>query len=179
MFRSLPRGQGLIVAAALALLVGVPAAQASSPRSRAERAFLTEMVGHHAMAVDMARMAQERATHPELRSMADDIVRSQSAEINRMQSWLRRWYGKSANPKMNHEEMQQMEELERAASPAEFEIRFMALMTMHHTQALERARAIRERRVHGKTRRLARDIIRAQEREIEQMRSWLVAWYAN
>jgi uncharacterized protein (DUF305 family) len=178
MLRSLPRGHGLVVAAALVVLLA-PAALASGPRSGAERAFLSEMVSHHAMAVDMAEMAQERATHPELKSMADDIVRSQSAEIDRMQSWLRRWYGKSAKPRMGHEEMQQMEELERAASPAEFEIRFMALMTMHHAQAIERARAIRERRIHGKTRKLTRDIIRAQEREIEQMRSWLVAWYAD
>ena len=72
-----------------------------------------------------------------------------------------------------------MEELERAASPAEFEIRFMALMTMHHAQAIERAKAVRQRRIHAKTRKLTRDIVSAQQREISQMRSWLVDWYAN
>lgn len=174
-----PRRARLVILATVLSLFLVPTAQASGPRSGAERAFLTEMVSHHAMAVDMAKMAQEKATHPELTAMADDIVRSQSAEIERMQSWLRRWYGKSAKPKMRHEDMQQMEELERAASPAEFEIRFMALMTMHHAQAIERAKAVRQRRIHAKTRKLTRDIVSAQEREISQMRSWLVEWYAN
>ena len=178
MFRTL-RWAAPAIAASVLLFSLVPLAQASAPRSRAERAFLTEMVSHHGMAVDMAKMAQERAVHPELKAMADDIVASQSAEIKRMRSWLRRWYGKSAKPKMNHEDMMQMEELENSASPAEFEVRFMALMTMHHTQAIERAKAVRQRRIHAKTRKLTRDIIRAQEREIGQMRSWLVAWYAN
>lgn len=178
MFRSL-RWTALVIAASALLFSLVPVAQASAPRSRAERAFLTEMVSHHGMAVDMAKMAQERAAHPELKAMADDIVASQSAEIERMRSWLRRWYGKSAKPKMNHEDMMQMEELRNSASPAEFEVRFMALMTMHHTLAIERAKAVRQRRIHAKTRKLTRDIIRAQEREIGQMRTWLVAWYAN
>ena len=178
MFRSL-RWSALAIAASALLLSLAPIAQASDPRSRAERAFLSEMVSHHGMAVDMAMMAQERATHPELKTMADDIVASQSAEIKRMRSWLRRWYGKSAKPKMNHEDMMQMEELQNSASPAEFEVRFMALMTMHHTQAIVRAKAVRQRRIHAKTRKLTRDIIRAQEREIGQMRTWLVAWYAN
>lgn len=47
--------QLVVLATALSLFL-VPAAQASGPRSRAERAFLTEMVSHHAMAVDMAKM---------------------------------------------------------------------------------------------------------------------------
>jgi uncharacterized protein (DUF305 family) len=66
-----------------------------------------------------------------------------------------------------------------SALSAEFEIRFIALMTAHHTQAIERATAIRERRIHLQARKLTRDIISAQEREITQMRSWLVDWYAN
>ncbi len=167
-----------VLAASLAFLL-VPAAQASGPKSRAERAFLTEMVSHHSMAIDMAEMAQEKATHPELKAMADEIISSQSAERKSMQSWLKRWYGKRAKPVMSHGDMMMMEELEKAATPAEFEVRFMALMTMHHTQAVERARAIRSGPIHSQTRKLARDIIRAQDREIEQMRSWLAAWYGN
>jgi uncharacterized protein (DUF305 family) len=169
----------------VALLIGVlavataPTAGASKPRSKAERVFLSDMVSHHAMAVDMAEMAMERAAHPELKTMADAIIRTQTAEMEEMQSWLKRWYGKTVKPMMDHQDMQQMEELEGSASAAEFEVRFMALMTVHHTQATERATAVQQRPIHAKTRRLADDIISAQQEEIDQMRSWLVAWYAN
>lgn len=169
----------------IALVIGLltlavaPAANASKPRSKAERVFLTDMVSQHAMAVDMAEIAMDKAAHPELKTLAAGMIESQTSEINEMRSWLKRWYGETVKPTMGHHDMQQMEELEGSASPAEFEVRFMALMTMHHTQAMERAMAAQERPIHGKTRDLAADIIAAQQREIDQMRSWLVAWYAN
>jgi uncharacterized protein (DUF305 family) len=74
--------------------------------------------------------------------------------------------------------MAQMEELEEATGSA-FEIRFLALMSVHHTQAVERAAIAVNRAKHPRVRKLARAIIRAQEDEIEQFRDWLVAWYAS
>jgi uncharacterized protein (DUF305 family) len=170
-----------LVVAALVALVGALAiaapASASGPRSKAERAFLVDMVGHHSMAVDMAEMAKEKATHQELKDMADDIIRTQTAEMTRMRAWLKRWYDREVGDHdMGHDEDMDMLE---AATGAEFEVRFMAMMSVHHTQAIERARAVRSSRLHDKVRRLTRDIIRAQQREISQLQEWLVAWYAN
>ena len=134
------------------------------------------MVGHHAMAIDMATMARERATHKELKDLADYIIRTQSAEMDRMRKWLRDWYGRSvAEDHMGQHEDMQM--LERAIG-AEFEVRFMGMMSVHHTQAIERATAMRRSRLHGQVRRLTRNIIRAQQREIGELQEWLVAWFA-
>jgi len=159
-----------------ALSIAAPAS-ANAPRSKAERAFLVDMVAHHAMAVVMAEMAKEKATHQELKDLADDIIRTQTAEMDRMRKWLKAWYGRTVDDDhMGHDEdMQMLEE----ASGAEFEVLFISMMSVHHTQAIERARAVRRSRLHGKVRQLTRDIISAQEREIEQLREWLVAWYAN
>jgi uncharacterized protein (DUF305 family) len=167
-------------AAALALLgalaIAAPAS-ANAPRSKAERAFLVDMIGHHTMAVDMAEMAKEKATHQELKDLADDIIRTQTAEMDRMREWLRKWYGRTVgeHDMGDDEQMRMLEE----ASGAEFEVRFMAMMMVHHTQAVERARTVRRYRLHAKVRRLTRDIVRAQTREITQLEEWLVAWYAN
>jgi uncharacterized protein (DUF305 family) len=166
-------------AAALALLgalaIAAPAS-AEKPRSKAERAFLVDMVGHHAMAVDMAEMAKEKATHQELKDLADDIIRTQTAEMDRMRNWLRVWYGRTVDEDMGHDEDMQM--LEEASGP-EFEVLFISMMSVHHTQAIERSTAVRRSRLHGKVRRLTRDIVRTQEQEIGQLQEWLVAWYAN
>jgi uncharacterized protein (DUF305 family) len=167
-----------VFAGALGLLL-VPTTQAKGPTGAYDRAFLTDMIGHHAMAVEMGEMAREKATHAELREAADEIIRTQSAEIKRMRSWLRAWYGKRrVQPELDHHEMAQMEELERATG-AEFEIRFLALMSVHHAQAVERAKIAIRRAKHPRVRKLARAIVEAQEREIEQFRGWLVAWYAS
>ena len=166
-----------VALALLGMLAIAAPASANAPRSKAERAFLVDMVGHHAMAVDMAEMAKAKATHQELKDLADDIIRTQTAEMDRMRTWLKVWYGRSvAEDHMGHDEDMQM--LEEATGP-EFDVRFMAMMSVHHTQAVERATAVRRSRLHGKVRRLTREIISAQEREIGQFQEWLVAWYAN
>ena len=173
------RGIALVVAA-LAMLGAfaiASSASANAPRSKAERAFLVDMVGHHSMAVDMAEMAKEKATHQELKDMADDVIRAQTAEIERMRDWLKKWYGREvADDHMGHDEDMQM--LEEASGP-EFEVLFLSMMSVHHTQAIERARAVRRYPLHGKVRQLTRGIIRTQRAEVRQMQEWLVAWYAN
>ena len=90
-----------------------------------------------------------------------------------MRSWLKQWYGRTVDEHMGHggEDMQMLEE----ATGAEFEVRFLAMMSVHHTQAIERSRAVRHYRLHGKVRKHTKEIIRAQM----QMQEWLVAWYAN
>jgi uncharacterized protein (DUF305 family) len=168
----------LLLLATVAAVLGPPA-QASEPRSAAERVFLVDMVGHHAMAVEMAEMAQKRASHAELKNLAADIIASQTAEQKRMRAWLKRWYDVTPGAGMHHEDMADMEEIEKSATAAEFEVRFMAMMTMHHTQAIERATQVRNRRIHAKTRGLTANIIETQDREVAQMRDWLAEWYGN
>jgi uncharacterized protein (DUF305 family) len=160
-----------------ALAVAAPAT-ANGPRSKGERGFLVDMVGHHAMAVQMAEMATEKATHQELKDLADDIITAQTEEMDRMRRWLKDWYDREVDEDhMGHED-EDMQMLEQATG-AEFEVLFISMMTVHHTQAIERARAVRRSRIHAKTRTLTRNIIRTQQREIDQLQEWLVAWYAN
>ena len=181
MTRSRPARRSLLWISALAMLsmlaIAAPAS-ANAPRSKAERMFLVDMVGHHEMAVDMAEMANEKATHPELKGMAGDIIRTQTAEIKRMRMWLKRWYGRTVEPGHMGHGGEDMDMLGKATGP-EFDVRFLAMMSVHHTQAVERATAVRRSPLHPQVRRLTRQIIRAQRREIGQMQDWLVAWYAN
>jgi uncharacterized protein (DUF305 family) len=171
-----------VVTALSAALLLAPSAQAGAPAGAYDRAFLTDMIAHHAMAVEMGKMAEGKAGHPELKGAAEEIVESQSAEIRLMRRWLRRWYGTRRTPPHGGHDAQmgekEMRELERATG-AEFEVRFLALMSVHHTQAIEQARVARRRARHRQVRRLARAIIKVQNEEITRFRQWLVAWYAN
>ena len=58
----------------------------------ADRAFLTHMKMHHQMAVDMAKMAEEKAAKPELRELAKKMRESQAKEIAQFDTWLEKWY---------------------------------------------------------------------------------------
>ena len=58
-----------------------------------EVAFMEMMIKHHAKAVKEGERCLEKAYHPELISMCEDIIETQSGEIALMQSWLCSWYG--------------------------------------------------------------------------------------
>ncbi len=58
-----------------------------------DRVFLEQMIAHHRMGVMMASHAQWGTVHPELRDLEAAMVRVQSAEIDQMAQWYRRWYG--------------------------------------------------------------------------------------
>jgi uncharacterized protein (DUF305 family) len=49
-----------------------------------DAAFATAMIDHHDGAVAMARLAQDRAEHAEIRTLAADIVAAQKTEIEQM-----------------------------------------------------------------------------------------------
>lgn len=63
------------------------------PAPRLEAVFMSLMIPHHEGAVSMARAALDRAAHQELRDLAQQIIASQTAEIEQLNAWLADWYG--------------------------------------------------------------------------------------
>lgn len=54
-----------------------------------DQEFLRQMTRHHQMATMMAGMVVDSATHPEIRDLAQNIVKSQNEEIAQMQQLMR------------------------------------------------------------------------------------------
>lgn len=57
-----------------------------------DRAFIEQMIPHHQMAVMMAQMVLTNSQRPEIRNLAESIIKTQTAEINQMQQWYQAWY---------------------------------------------------------------------------------------
>lgn len=56
-----------------------------------DEAFLAEMTEHHQMGVMMANMLDARTNRPEMKKLAEDIITSQTKEINDMRLWQQQW----------------------------------------------------------------------------------------
>lgn len=136
--------------------------------------FIDGMIVHHEGAVVMANQALEQAERPEIRALADEIVRTQEAEIAQMQAWRAAWYPELAETTGMEMDMGPMEV---AAGDEPFDQRFIEAMIPHHEGALAMARDALQKAEKQETRNLANAIIAAQEAEIAQMRQWLKEWY--
>ena len=53
--------------------------------------FIEMMTPHHAGAIVMAREALQKAEHPEIKTLAQNIIKEQEAEIKQMNEWKTAW----------------------------------------------------------------------------------------
>jgi uncharacterized protein (DUF305 family) len=58
-----------------------------------EQRFITAMISHHQGAIEMAKAAQTKAEHAEIKQLAEAIITAQEAEIKQMQAWNQQWFG--------------------------------------------------------------------------------------
>lgn len=56
-----------------------------------DKAFIEHMIAHHEGAVDMAKLSASNAKHEEIKALSNNIINSQSNEIDQMKQWMVDW----------------------------------------------------------------------------------------
>lgn len=146
-----------------------------------DRAFIDAMVPHHLSAIDMAQAARDAGLHkPVLVGIANDIVTSQQREIDEMQQWRKQWYGSAKiDPNDTGALGMSTDEMGMSHSPGDIskasnvDVAFASLMTDHHKGAVAMAKLALMKARHPEIKKLARQIIAAQERELRLMKPYV------
>ena len=182
-----------LVALGLALTAcgggGSGSGAASGDHNDQDVSFATEMIPHHAQAVQMSEMAVENAQSQEVKDLAEDISAAQDPEIETMSSWLEAWGedvpdtggdmggmdhggmdGMEDMPGMMSSE--EMDELESASGSA-FDEMFLSMMIEHHEGAIEMAQTEQADGEYPDAIDLAETIEETQTSEIETMKEIL------
>ncbi len=156
-----------------------------------DQAFLQGMVPHHMMAIDMAEMAQQKATKPEIKQLASSIVKSQGGEIEEMNTIYGKLFaGEELKPdEMAHEKLgltpeeagmaMTDKEMQELMSAKPFDRMFIDMMIPHHQGAIRMAREVLASGKEPEIRSLAENIVTAQSEEIEEMNAWRERWYGK
>jgi uncharacterized protein (DUF305 family) len=168
--------------------------------------FIDMMIRHHEGAVAMAGVALDRGEHPELITLAEEIIAAQTEEIAQLQTWRDAWYPEA--PEMPIEQMMtgmgqmmagmpgmqgmggmmpmmgMMGMMDPAlaaeslrAAPEPFDLAFINAMIPHHLSALMMAEMAVQQAAHPELVELAQTMIEMQEREIATMRAWRAEWF--
>ncbi|MDZ8030061.1 MULTISPECIES: DUF305 domain-containing protein [unclassified Nostoc] len=152
--------------------------------------FIDAMIPHHQGAVEMANVAQQKSKRPEIKKLADNIIKSQNQEITQMKQWRQTWYPKAGDkPMAYNSQMGHMMEMssdqmktmmmsqDLGAADAEFDLRFINAMIPHHEGAVTMAQDALSKSKRPEIKKLAQEIVKAQDIEIKQMQQWRKAWY--
>lgn len=134
-----------------------------------EEQFVFEMIPHHQEAVDSANIIFSETDNKELKKLTGNIIIAQTGEIEMLEKWKREWYGRS---KYKVDYVKSMPNLEKL-SGKEREKAFIEGMIEHHQIAVKMAQQVLELNPRKEVADFARNVIRVQTAEIQEMQDML------
>jgi len=174
------RSVSALLALGLGFAVTAPVAAAGpapdAATARFEVRFMTGMVDHHEMAIELARICLDEAVHGELESMCASVIQAQTGEQDDLRAWLAGWYGVTHAPQLTAGQEQQLDRLS-SLSGADFEIALMESLIRHHALAIVRAERCLNQAQHASLLDMCGEIVAAQSAEISMLQTWLCEWY--
>jgi len=151
-----------------------------------DEAYIADMLAHHEGAMNMAEQAQAVTAHEEIRTLSGNITQSQGAEVMKMRTWQNEWgYKETMSGGHNSHggggadmggDMVEMQNKLKDLTGEAYDKEFLKQMILHHEQAIEMSRYAETNAKHQELKDLAREVINAQTKEIEQMKQWQQEW---
>ena len=146
-----------------------------------DSAFLSQMIGHHEVAVMMGAIQLAHGQKADVREMARKIIKDQADEMSQMQSWLKAWFGAAGasrtHLKMVMEENDPMLQATHKAAYGNVDRVFLQQMIPHHQGAVDMAKLALNKAARAEVKTMARNIISAQQKEISTFQALLKKGY--
>ena len=173
----------ILVTAVVLAACGNNDSSAGAKFNKQDVTFAQGMIPHHRQAVEMAKLADTRASSPQVKELATAIEGAQDPEIAKMQAWLKDWkkpvpdkgmsgmdHGSGGNGSMKGMMSDtDMKSLESSSGTA-FDMMFLVMMVKHHEGAVTMADDEVADGTNTEAIALAKTIISTQTEEIARMK---------
>ncbi|MFI2763665.1 DUF305 domain-containing protein [Streptomyces echinatus] len=163
---------------------GSSAGASAGAHNAQDVAFAQGMIPHHRQALEMAGLADGRASSARVKDLAARIEKAQDPEIRTMTGWLKAWGEEVPMAGMDHSGHSGMPGMSGMMSDADmtalkkatgkdFDTRFLSLMVRHHQGAVEMAATEQDKGRDSAAKAVAGGIVTAQNAEIKEMKQLL------
>ncbi|MBI5104075.1 MAG: DUF305 domain-containing protein [Solirubrobacterales bacterium] len=178
MLRALVLVALLVATTVLAACGGDDGENESMAGNGTDLAFIEGMIPHHRDAVDMAKVAQDRAQSRFVKDLAQDIIKTQNAEIAVMERIKDDLSGvKAQDLGVSEHDMGMDNDLKSLKSADPFDREFIDMMIPHHQGAIRMAHVELSKGGSEALKNIAKDVVAAQSREIKAMNEHRKAEY--
>lgn len=148
------------------------------PTGKPDLDFMNGMIPHHQGAIDMAKTVLQYGKDPEIKTLAENVIKAQEGEIAMIKAWLGK-VDQAALPevadsaKANEEAMAGIMKNLMMDYSGDADVDFVKSMIPHHQGAIDMARVAIQYAKDPEVLKLANEIVTAQEGEIAFMQGWL------
>jgi uncharacterized protein (DUF305 family) len=147
-------------------------------------AYIDMMIPHHESIIALAEVALPELSDPRLIEMAENIIATQSAEIEEMRHLRDMWYpdaptvsmeamlgmpGMGTDMSMMHQQMSADWQVQSFCAAENKDLAFIEQTIPHHQMAIDVSEAALTHAVHPELTTIAEDVIDAQQAEIDEL----------
>lgn len=142
--------------------------------------FANMMIMHHQAAIDMSEAEIAKGSDTEMKTMAQNIIAAQKAEIDQLQKFVKNYKmpeGKKMNEDMHNElssiMKSMMDKMNNMQMTGNADKDFAMMMVAHHESAVKMAE---DELSHGKQnelKKMAQKMIKDQNKEIADFKAWV------
>jgi len=146
--------------------------------------YIDMMIPHHESIIALATVARDELTHPRLIEIANQIVATQQGEIDELRQLRDQWYpgaapvsmemmagmpGLGGNMTMMDQQMSGEWQVQTFCAATDKDLAFIDQVIPHHQMAIDTSVAAVELAVHPELAEIARNVITAQQGEIDEL----------
>lgn len=137
-----------------------------------ERSYMQAIINSHADAIAWSQLATTKATRPEIRQFAQQVINEERDINQRWGTWMNSWYNVTLTPTTTASGQQTLDRLQNLAG-TQFDIVYLQAMERHFSDAIALSQVASQRAEHAQLRQDASQMTQMHTQDLQQVQSWL------